>query len=110
VDPSLLSMSRVNGPVKPGATELTSGRKMSIGNFKALGAGCSEENEPRQALANPSPDRPPLLLDRWRGRAQPFDKRRLDRVDLRALAASAQLLHQTADAQRTDAAKIVLDG
>ena len=58
----------------------------------------------------PSSARSRLLLDRWRGRAQPFDKRRFDRVGLGALAASAQLLHQTADAQRTNAAKIVLDG
>ena len=33
-----------------------------------------------------------------RRRAQPLDKRWLNRVGLRALAASAQLFHQTADA------------
>jgi hypothetical protein len=51
-----------------------------------------------------------LFLDRWRGCAQTFHKRRLDRVGPGTLAASAQLLHQAADAQRTDAGKIVLDG
>jgi len=58
----------------------------------------------------PSSARSRLLLDWRRGCAQPFDKRRFDRVGLGALAASAQLFHQAPDAQRTDAAKIVLDG
>jgi hypothetical protein len=34
----------------------------------------------------------------WPSRAQPLDKRWFDRVGLRALTASAQLVHQTANA------------
>jgi hypothetical protein len=38
------------------------------------------------------------VLYRRPGRAQPLDKRWLNRVGLRALAASTQLFHQTANA------------
>jgi len=48
------------------------------------------------ALAGRRPHRDVGLLRR--GRAQPLDKRRLNRVGLRALAAAAQLFHQTANA------------
>jgi hypothetical protein len=47
-------------------------------------------------LAGRRPHRDVGLLRR--GRAQPLDKRWLNRVGLRALAASAQLFHQTANA------------